>query len=102
MMREPTRDATMAATRAGAHPPARGRGEGAIHREGASGTGSARPRPQRARWRRGGARPDGARARREGVLLFKPPTAGSGLYVKLVLRAYCVVISFHEERDNDD
>ncbi len=38
----------------------------------------------------------------EWLYVFKPPTAGSGLYVKLVLRAYCVVISFHQERDNDD
>ncbi len=38
----------------------------------------------------------------EWLYVFKPPIAGSGLYVKLVLRAYCVVISFHEERDNDD
>ena len=38
----------------------------------------------------------------EWLYVFKPPIADSRLYVKLVLRAYCVVISFHEERDNDD
>lgn len=38
----------------------------------------------------------------EWLYVFRPSIAGSGLYVKLVLRAYCVVISFHEERDNED
>ena len=38
----------------------------------------------------------------EWLYVFKPRIAGIVLYVKVVLRADCVVISFHEERGNDD
>ncbi len=33
----------------------------------------------------------------EGMHIFKPAVAGTPIYVKLILRAECVVISFHEE-----
>jgi hypothetical protein len=33
----------------------------------------------------------------EWMHIFKPAVAGSTIYVKLILRAECVVISFHEE-----
>jgi hypothetical protein len=34
--------------------------------------------------------------------VFKPPLGGTTLYLKLVLRADCVVVSFHEEGSGDD
>ena len=33
----------------------------------------------------------------EWMYLFKPELAGSVLYVKLILRSDCVVVSFHED-----
>jgi hypothetical protein len=33
----------------------------------------------------------------EWMYLFKPPLAGTILYLKVVLRNFCVVISLHEE-----
>jgi len=38
----------------------------------------------------------------EWLYVFKPRIAEIVLYVKVVLRADCVVISFHEELDDDD
>ncbi len=38
----------------------------------------------------------------EWLYVFKPRIAEIVLYVKLVLRADCVVISFHEEGGDDD
>ena len=38
----------------------------------------------------------------EWLYVFKPPIAGSALYVKLVLRASCVVISFHRGESGDE
>jgi len=38
----------------------------------------------------------------EWLYVFKPRIAGIVLYVKVVLRADCVVISFHEEGGDDD
>lgn len=35
----------------------------------------------------------------EWMYLFKPPLAGIVLYVKLILRGNCVVISFHEDEE---
>jgi len=33
----------------------------------------------------------------EWMYLFKPELAGTVLYVKLILRSNCVVVSFHED-----
>lgn len=41
----------------------------------------------------------------EWMHIFKPAVAGTAIYVKLILRAECVVISFHEEgrgRDKEE
>ena len=38
----------------------------------------------------------------EWLYVFRPPLAGSALYVKLVLRASCVVISFHRELEDEN
>ena len=38
----------------------------------------------------------------EWMYVFKPPVAGVVVYVKVVVRADCVVISFHEEEDSDE
>jgi hypothetical protein len=35
----------------------------------------------------------------EWLYVFKPEVAGSVLYVKVVLRANCVLISFHEDEE---
>ena len=43
-----------------------------------------------------------SREAEEWLYVFKPRIAEIVLYVKVVLRADCVVISFHEERGNDD
>jgi len=34
--------------------------------------------------------------------VFKPAVAGTLVYLKLVLRAECVVVSFHEDEDEDE
>ena len=37
------------------------------------------------------------------MYVFKPEVGGIVMYVKIVLRAHCVVVSFHEEQpDNED
>jgi hypothetical protein len=36
------------------------------------------------------------------LYVFKPLVAGTALYVKLVLRAHCVVISFHRGESGDE
>jgi hypothetical protein len=38
----------------------------------------------------------------EWMYIFKPAVAGSVVYVKLVVRADCVVISFHEDEEAVD
>lgn len=38
----------------------------------------------------------------EWLYVFKPCVAGFVLYVKLILRSHCVLISFHEDSDDDD
>ncbi len=38
----------------------------------------------------------------EWLYVFKPWILGTVLYVKLVLRAHCVVVSFHKEQANED
>ena len=37
----------------------------------------------------------------ETLYIFKPEVASVRLYVKLLMRAHCVVISFHEDRPDD-
>jgi hypothetical protein len=38
----------------------------------------------------------------EWMYLFKPQISGTVLYVKLILRNNCVVVSFHEDEDASD
>ena len=38
----------------------------------------------------------------EWMYVFRPSVGGVIVYVKVVLRADCVVISFHEEEDQSD
>ena len=38
----------------------------------------------------------------EWMYVFKPSVAGVVVYVKVVVRAGCVVISFHEEEESDE
>lgn len=38
----------------------------------------------------------------ECMYVFKPRTAGTVVYLKLILRADCVVLSFHSEKDDRD
>lgn len=38
----------------------------------------------------------------EWLYVFKPTVAGIVLYVKVVVRADCIVISFHEDKDQND
>jgi hypothetical protein len=38
----------------------------------------------------------------EWMYVFRPSVDGAIVYVKIVLRADCVVISFHEEEDRDE
>jgi hypothetical protein len=35
------------------------------------------------------------------MYVFKPRVAGTSLYVKLILRSDCVIVSFHEEDTED-
>ncbi len=37
----------------------------------------------------------------EWMYVFKPEVGGLRIYLKVILRADCVVISFHEERDEN-
>ena len=37
----------------------------------------------------------------EWLYIFKPDVAGVILYVKLVLRSECVVVSFHENEEDE-
>jgi hypothetical protein len=39
---------------------------------------------------------------RELMYVFNPSVGGRDLYVKVVLRGECVVISFHEQEDSDE
>jgi Motility quorum-sensing regulator, toxin of MqsA len=41
-------------------------------------------------------------AKGEWMYLFKPQVSGTILYVKLILRNDCVVISFHEDDDSSE
>ena len=38
----------------------------------------------------------------EWMYVFKPSVGGTVVYVKIVVRGDCVVISFHEEEDSDE
>lgn len=38
----------------------------------------------------------------EWMYLFKPQVAGTTLYLKLILRSSCVVVSFHEDEGGQD
>ena len=38
----------------------------------------------------------------EWLYIFKPDVAGVLLYVKLIVRSECVVVSFHEDQGDDD
>ena len=38
----------------------------------------------------------------EWMYVFKPSICGTVVYVKVVLRADCIVISFHEEEESDE
>jgi len=38
----------------------------------------------------------------EWLYVFNPVIAGATLYLKLVVRAHCVVISFHEDEQEDE
>lgn len=38
----------------------------------------------------------------EYLYVFKPAVAGITLYVKLIVRADCVVVSFHEDENEED
>jgi len=38
----------------------------------------------------------------EWMYVFKPEVAGSVLYVKVILRINCVLISFHEDEERSD
>jgi Motility quorum-sensing regulator, toxin of MqsA len=38
----------------------------------------------------------------EWLYVFKPEVGGSVLYVKLIVRAECLVVSFHEDEGVDD
>ena len=38
----------------------------------------------------------------EWLYIFKPDVAGVLLYVKLIVRSECVVVSFHEDEGDDD
>jgi len=37
----------------------------------------------------------------EWMYVFKPTVTGTRLYLKLILRSNCIVISFHEEGNDD-
>lgn len=39
---------------------------------------------------------------REWMYVFKPAVGATVVYVKVILRSDCVVISFHEEEDQSD
>jgi hypothetical protein len=39
---------------------------------------------------------------REWLYVFKPEVAGGVLYVKLIVRAECVVVSFHHDEEADE
>lgn len=38
----------------------------------------------------------------EWLYIFKPEVGGSVLYVKLIVRAECLVVSFHEDEVDED
>ena len=37
----------------------------------------------------------------EWMYIFKPAVAGTVVYLKVILRAECLVVSFHEDEDNE-
>ena len=37
----------------------------------------------------------------EWMYVFEPTVTGTRLYLKLILRRECIIISFHEEGDDD-
>jgi hypothetical protein len=39
---------------------------------------------------------------REWLYVFKPEVAGAVLYLKLIVRAECVVVSFHHDEEDDE
>jgi hypothetical protein len=39
---------------------------------------------------------------REWLYVFVPRVAGETIYVKLLLRTDCVIVSFHEQVDDED
>jgi Motility quorum-sensing regulator, toxin of MqsA len=41
-------------------------------------------------------------ATKEWMYVFKPSVAGSAVYVKLILRAECVILSFHTDEGEPD
>ena len=41
-------------------------------------------------------------ATREWMYVFNPHVGGISIYLKLILRDRCVVVSFHEDKDEDD
>lgn len=43
-----------------------------------------------------------SRQTREWLYVFKPRVADMVVYVKVILRANCVVVSFHEDIDDDE
>lgn len=43
-----------------------------------------------------------SKATGEWRYLFKPSLAGVVLYVKVILRSDCIVVSFHEEGEGDE
>jgi len=44
----------------------------------------------------------GSKKTGEWMYVFRPTVGGVVLYVKVILRSECVVISFHEEEDQSD
>jgi hypothetical protein len=43
-----------------------------------------------------------SRSTGEAMYVFRPDVGGSPIYVKMILRMNCVVISFHEDKDESD
>jgi hypothetical protein len=52
------------------------------------------------RW--GSRGPDRVRRAPEWLYVFKPEVAGTVVYLKLIVRADCVVISFHDDEGDGD
>jgi hypothetical protein len=43
-----------------------------------------------------------SRATREWLYVFLPRAFGETLYIKVLLRSDCIIISFHEQVDNEE